>query len=250
MLDFENVTFSWSKEKAPLIKDLSFHVTPGAFVALIGVSGCGKSTIFKLINRLIQPASGQILIRGEDIGKSRGPAGYMPQKDLLFPWRTIRRNLMLPMEIARVPAKEMEERTSAMLEEIGLADYADKYPHDLSGGMRQRVSFGRTLLTDADLLLLDEPFSALDALTRINMQEWLLKEWSRYHKTVLFITHDVEEAIFMSDQIYLVHDRPIRSLEVIDVPADRPRTRDLLTRPDIVQLKSSLVDRLRKEASL
>ena len=151
------------------------------------------------------------------------------------------------MEIAKVPQSEQIQRVSDILKEVGLSDYAAKYPKDLSGGMRQRISFARTLLTDADLLLLDEPFSALDALTRISMQEWLLKQWQHFHKTIMSITHDVEEAIFMSSKIYLVKQTPIHELEVLKVPMDYPRNRNDMGRPEIVELKEYLIDQLRKQ---
>lgn len=171
----------------------------------------------------------------------------MPQKDLLFPWRTIRQNLCLPMEIAKVPKEEQTRRADAMLEEVGLRGWADKYPKDLSGGMRQRVSFARTLLTDAPLLLLDEPFSALDALTRMTMQEWLIRQWQHFDKTILFITHDVEEALFMSQKILLVEQTPIDHLKEVRVPMEYPRRRDFMMRPQIVQLKEDLIESLRKQ---
>ena len=162
------------------------------FVSVIGASGCGKSTIFRLVNKLLLPASGEILVDGESIERKRNYCGYMPQQDLLFPWRTVRENLLLPMEIRGGYSKtEMREKADAALESVGLKDWGDKMPKELSGGMRQRAAFARTVLTGSDLLLLDEPFSALDYLTRISMREWLLEQWEREKKTVLFITHDV-----------------------------------------------------------
>ncbi len=247
MLDFKNVTYQYPEDDYEIIKDLSFHVEPGEFISIIGVSGCGKSTIFRLINRLLSPKSGQILVDGKEISTVKNYAGYMPQKDLLFPWRTIEKNLCLPMEIQKVPKAVQIERMQAILSETGLSDYRYKYPKDLSGGMRQRISFARTLLTDADLMLLDEPFSALDALTRMDMQEWLLKEWSHYHKTILFITHDVEEALFLSKRILIVPQMPISRLESIEVPMSYPRNREFLKRPDIVDLKETLVNQLRSQ---
>lgn len=250
MLDFKNVTFKYPEDDYTMMKDLSFHVDRGEFVSLIGASGCGKSTIFRLITKLLKPDSGEIFVDGKDICTQKNYVGYMPQKDLLFPWRTIEKNLMLPMEIQKISKNEMAKRVDDILEEVGLTEYKTKYPKDLSGGMRQRISFARTLLTSSDLMLLDEPFSALDSLTRMDMQEWLLQEWEHFQKTILFITHDVEEAIFLSQHIYLVVDRPITHLEKITVPLDYPRSRTQLKRPDILELKEQLITNLRKQVNL
>ena len=197
MLKFDNVSFQYDVEDFSIIDHLSFDVQDGEFVSVIGASGCGKSTIFRLVNKLLLPASGEILVDGESIEKKRNYCGYMPQQDLLFPWRTVRENLLLPMEIRGGYSKtEMREKADAALESVGLKDWGDKMPKELSGGMRQRAAFARTVLTGSDLLLLDEPFSALDYLTRISMREWLLEQWEREKKTVLIITHDLEEAVF------------------------------------------------------
>ena len=144
MLTFKNVTFRYPEDKEAMMTDLSFHVVPGDFVSLIGASGCGKSTIFRLINRLLEPDSGEILVNGKEIHGIRSYAGYMPQKDLLFPWRTIEKNLCLPMEIQKIGKEEQKKRVGEVLKEVGLEDYREKYPKDLSGGMRQRISFART----------------------------------------------------------------------------------------------------------
>ena len=174
----------------------------------------------------------------------------MPQQDLLFPWRTVRENLLLPMEIRGGYSKtEMREKADAALESVGLKDWGDKMPKELSGGMRQRAAFARTVLTGSDLLLLDEPFSALDYLTRISMREWLLEQWEREKKTVLFITHDVEEAVFLSSRILVVEESPITHLRSIDVPAEYPRSRDELRKQEILSLKEELIGMLRKETS-
>lgn len=247
MLTFKDVTFRYPEDKEAMMTDLSFQVERGEFVSLIGASGCGKSTIFRLINRLLQPDSGEIFVDGQEIHKIRSYAGYMPQKDLLFPWRTVEKNLCLPMEIQKIDKEEQRRRFGEVLKEVGLEDYRNKYPKDLSGGMRQRISFARTLLTDADLMLLDEPFSALDALTRMDMQEWLLDQWEHFNKTILFITHDVEEAIFLSKKIYIITETPITHLEIVEVPEDYPRKRDFLRRPEMETLKAKLTMQLRKQ---
>lgn len=250
MLKFDNVSFQYDVEDFSIIDHLSFDVQDGEFVSVIGASGCGKSTIFRLVNKLLLPASGEILVDGESIEKKRNYCGYMPQQDLLFPWRTVRENLLLPMEIRGGYSKtEMREKADAALESVGLKDWGDKMPKELSGGMRQRAAFARTVLTGSDLLLLDEPFSALDYLTRISMREWLLEQWEREKKTVLFITHDVEEAVFLSSRILVVEESPITHLRSIDVPAEYPRSRDELRKTEILSLKEELIGMLRKETS-
>lgn len=250
MLEFKEVTFKYSNDNNEMLKELSFSVGKGEFISIIGASGCGKSTIFRLINGLEKPQYGQIFINNSPINNIKNYSAYMPQKDLLFPWRTIGDNLSLPMELQKVNKNEREKRIVNILQEVGLSDYKDKYPKDLSGGMKQRVSFARTILTGSELLLLDEPFSALDSLTKISMQEWLLEEWRHFNKTILFITHDVEEAIFLSKSIYVIHDRPISHLEKIEVPLEYPRNRSSMQRPEIIELKESLIERLRQKVKL
>lgn len=245
-LEFDQVSYQYPGEDFDIIDRLSFSVEPGSFHCILGTSGCGKSTIFRMTNGLLTPKSGTIRIGG---GLTR--CGYMPQKDLLFPWRTVGENLALPLEIQGGHSKkEQRETIETALADVGLSDCRNKRPDELSGGMRQRAAFARTMLTGSNLLLLDEPFSALDFLTRISMQEWLLDLWQRHKKTILFITHDVEEAIFLSSSILVVESTPIRELKEIPVPLGYPRTRQDLTRPEIVALKEHLVDMLRKQVAV
>ncbi len=247
MLTFDNIRFQYDCEDFSIIDGLSFTVKEGEFVSVIGPSGCGKSTIFRLVNKLLAPAEGTILVNGQPIGGLKNYCGYMPQQDMLFPWRTVKENVMLPMEIqGGISKAEMEKRAEQALESVGLKDWGRKVPRELSGGMRQRAAFARTVLTGSDLLLLDEPFSALDYLTRLSMREWLLEQWEREQKTVLFITHDVEEAVFLSSRILVVEETPITHLKSIEVPAEYPRTREELTRPEIVELKETLIEMLRR----
>ena len=250
MLEFKNITFKYQEDEYTMMNDLSFSVEKGEFISIIGASGCGKSTIFRLINGLEKPQGGGIFINGNSIKDIKNYSAYMPQKDLLFPWRTIGDNLSLPMELQRIKKNERKERVCNMLNDIGLYNYKDKFPKDLSGGMKQRVSFARTLLTGSELLLLDEPFSALDSLTKISMQEWLLSQWKHFNKTILFITHDVEEAIFLSKSIFVIIDRPITHLERIDIPLEYPRNRGQLQSPKIIELKESLISKLRQKVEL
>ena len=246
MLEFRDVTFQYEEDEFPMVTNLSFSVNDGEFVSVIGASGCGKSTLFRLINGLEKPQSGEILVNGVSIEKQKNYSSFMPQKDLLLPWRTIEKNVCLPMEIMKVPKTEQEEKCREALKQVGLIDYIDKYPKDLSGGMKQRVAFARTLLAGADMLLLDEPFSALDYLTRVDMQEWLLTQWQNSGKTVIFITHDVEEAVFLSKRIFVIQDRPFSSMESINVPMDYPRKRAELKRPEVADLKETHISKLRR----
>ena len=250
MLEFKNVSFRYDVDEFAMMENLSFSVEDGEFVSVIGASGCGKSTIFRLINGLEKPQKGEILVDGKQISSLKQYSAFMPQKDLLFPWRTIEKNICLPMELAGVPQKEQEARCRDVLEQVGLLDYMKKYPKDLSGGMKQRVSFARTLLSGADMLLLDEPFSALDYLTRVEMQEWLLHQWEHYDKTILFITHYVEEAVFLSQKIFVIQDRPFSSMEMVEVPLSYPRDRSDLKKPEVVELKEQLIGKLRRSVSL
>lgn len=248
MLTFQNVSFQYQEDAQPMLRELSFQVEDGEFVSVIGHSGCGKSTIFRLVNRLLEPQGGEIFVDGKNIRTLKNYCGYMPQQDLLFPWRTVADNVRLPLEIRGGMSKaEMNEKVQSTLQTVGLGNWGRKSPSELSGGMRQRAAFARTVLTGSDLLLLDEPFSALDYLTRLNMREWLLEQWEKEQKTVLFITHDVEEALFLSSRILVVEDTPITHLRSIEVPAEYPRNMEMLRNPEILQLKEELIGLLRRE---
>lgn len=250
ILRFDNVSYQYPGESFDIIDRLSFSVEPGSFHCIVGVSGCGKSTIFRLINGLLPPKGGTISVNGKPITAREHYCGYMPQKDMLFPWRTVGENLALPLEIQRRYTKaQQRELIDAALADVGLDGCRDKRPDELSGGMRQRAAFARTMLTGSDLLLLDEPFSALDFLTRISMQEWLLEQWQRHRKTILFITHDVEEAIFLSSSVLVVEKTPIHDLREIPVPMTYPRTRQDLIRPEVAVLREQLVEMLRKQVT-
>ncbi|MEG2354072.1 MAG: ABC transporter ATP-binding protein [Clostridium sp.] len=250
MLDFKNITFKYPNTEHKVIDDLSFKINKGDFVSIIGASGCGKSTIFRLISSLEKTSIGEILIEGKNISNFKSKIGYMPQKDLLLPFRTILQNASIPLEIQGKSKFESNNIASDLLKEFGLHKYESKFPKDLSGGMKQRISFIRTLLTGANLMILDEPFSALDALTKMTMQEWLLNQKLKYDKTILFITHDVDEAIFLSNKILVVTDTPIKSLKEISVPLPKERTHDMMNCCDIIKLKESLIEQLRPKVSI
>ncbi|MEH7456370.1 ABC transporter ATP-binding protein [Bacillus sp. JJ1127] len=241
ILQFHNVSFHYDEK--PIINGLDASVQEKEFVSIIGPSGCGKSTLFRLITGLEKPAAGTIQLTET----TSHPVGYMPQKDMLLPWRTIIENAALPLECQGVKKKKAHLKAKDLLEQFGLQGYEQKYPKDLSGGMRQRVSFIRTLLTGGDILLLDEPFSALDALTKATLQEWLFEQWKQWQKTILFITHDVEEALFLSNRILVVTEQPITNLTERIVPLGVDRSRKDLHRPEILALKDELLGMLQRQ---
>jgi ABC-type nitrate/sulfonate/bicarbonate transport system ATPase subunit len=219
------------------LASVSLAVPTGRFVSLIGPSGCGKSTIFNIVAGLQEPTEGRVMIDGEDATGTIGRVGYMLQKDLLLPWRTVVDNVILGMEIQGKPLREARERALPLLRKYGLSGFEYLYPNSLSGGMRQRAALLRTLLFDTDVILLDEPFGALDAQTKAHMQEWLMQLWSDFQKTVVFVTHDVEEAIFLSDETYVMGTRPGRILERIPILLPRPRERSVTLSPEFVAIK-------------
>ncbi len=220
-------------------------------MTLIGPSGCGKSTLFNMIAGLLPPdPDGSVLLGGrpQRDGELLGKVSFMPQRDLLFPWRTVLDNATLALEVEGVRRRDARRRAEALFPEFGLAGFERHYPHQLSGGMRQRVALMRTFLFERDLLLLDEPFGALDALTRSTMQRWLLDVWMRHRRTVLFITHDIDEAIFLGDRVLVMTARPgtVRTSRRIDLP--RPRDVAVLTAPAFTAVKRELLAEVEEES--
>jgi ABC-type nitrate/sulfonate/bicarbonate transport system ATPase subunit len=226
------------------IDRINLGVPEGRFASIIGPSGCGKTTLFNIIAGLEQPTRGEVTVDGQNVTGMIGIVGYMLQKDLLFPWRTVLDNICLGMELRGVPMKEARERAMPYLTRYGLGGFEDRYPAALSGGMKQRAALLRTLLYDSDIVLLDEPFGALDAQTKSQMQDWLLQLWADFRKTVLFVTHDLDEALFLSDEIYVLSARPGRIKAKIEVPLPRPRTRDVFASPVFIDLKRHCLDLL------
>ncbi len=225
----------------------SLAIAEGSFVAIVGPSGCGKSTMFNVIAGLLTPDGGDVLVKGERVNGTTGHVGYMLQKDLLVPWRTVEDNITMAKRLTgRVSAADREE-ARAVARQYGLGDFLRHYPTALSGGMRQRVAFMRTLVTHQTLLLLDEPFGALDAQTRLEMQQWLLQVWRDTGRTVLFITHDVDESIFLSDRVIVMSPRPGRVVADFANPLPRPRTVDTLIEPAFIDLKTKVMRLLHRE---
>jgi ABC-type nitrate/sulfonate/bicarbonate transport system ATPase subunit len=244
-LDDVSMTFATPGGTFQALTQVSLAVPAGRFVSLIGPSGCGKSTIFNIVAGLQEPTQGRVVIDGVDATGMIGRVGYMLQKDLLLPWRTLIDNIILGMEIQGVPLREARDKALPLLRRYGLAGFEHAYPSTLSGGMRQRAALLRTLLFDTDVILLDEPFGALDAQTKLQMQEWLLQLWSDFAKTVIFVTHDVEEAIFLSDVVHVMGTRPGRVVETLAVDLPRPRLRSCTTTPEFMAMKERCLELLR-----
>lgn len=250
ILSLHDLSYSFARthNEPPLFQQLSMHVHAGEFISIIGASGCGKSTLFKLIAGLLEPLRGEIRIHGEQVTHRLGTVAYMPQKDLLLPWRTVLDNCLLSWELNREQSRRDKEDTITEIKEIlhrfGLGKYELAFPDELSGGMRQRVAFLRTLITGHDLMLLDEPFGALDAMTKREMHRWLLELWEDLHKTVLFITHDLEEAILLSDRIFLMPHDSDQGIQEIVVNLPRPRHYEMNYDPHFIELRQDLERRL------
>ena len=236
-VDDVSMTFKTPGGVFHALAPVTLAIPQGRFASLIGPSGCGKSTIFNIIAGLLEPTGGRVIIDGLDATGTIGRVGYMLQKDLLLPWRTVLDNTILGMEIQGVPLAAARDRALPLLRRYGLAGFEHLHPNALSGGMRQRAALLRTLLFDTDVILLDEPFGALDAQTKLQMQEWLLQLWSDVQKTVVFVTHDVDEAIYLSDEIHVMATRPGRIVETIPVPLGRPRLRNSALSPEFIAIK-------------
>ena len=236
-----NKTFSGVDHAVPALEDISFMVMPGEFVTIIGVSGSGKSTLFNLCVGLLQPDDGEILIDGERLKNRAGMVGYMPQHDLLLPWRSVLNNVLIPLEIQNIPRREAKEKALQMLPHFGLNTFENGYPSALSVGMRQRAALLRTWLTGRSTLCLDEPFGALDALTRKKLQNWLLGVWREFERTVLFVTHDVNEAVYLADRVIVLSDRPGKIKRELKINLPRPRRQRMIAEPDFGNLVGELL---------
>jgi ABC-type nitrate/sulfonate/bicarbonate transport system ATPase subunit len=219
-LEVNGLSFAYGQRS--VIEDLHFVVRQGEFVSLIGPSGSGKSTLFYLLGGLHCPQAGDILLDGQRINGERGHLAYMPQQPSLMPWRTILDNVRLAQELS---GHKDPTKLTHLLRGAGLAEVADRYPHELSGGMQQRVAFIRAMASNRDLLCLDEPFGSLDALTRTRMQTWLLRLLEQEKRTILFITHSIEEAILLSDRILVLSASPMKVIREVPVPFARGQAR-------------------------
>ncbi|MEV8314170.1 ABC transporter ATP-binding protein [Streptomyces sp. NPDC059900] len=230
-LDDVAVRFRTKKKDVTALQDVSLDVRAGEFVAIVGPSGCGKSTLLKLVAGLLAPSSGGVLLGGEQVRGPRRDIGYVFQRAALLDWRTARRNILLQAEMRGIPGAEARARANDLIRMTGLGGFEDAYPHELSGGMQQRVALCRALLHEPPVLLMDEPFGALDALTREQMNVELNRIWRETGTTVLLVTHSIPEAVYLADRVVVMSPRPGTITEIIDVglPAERSYATTLAT---------------------
>jgi ABC-type nitrate/sulfonate/bicarbonate transport system ATPase subunit len=237
-------TFGEGENQLEVLKDITLTVSDGQFVSIVGPSGCGKSTMFNIITGQEPLSSGEILFDGEPALDQRSNFAFMPQKDLLVPWRNVIDNTTIGLEIQGMPKAKAREKAQPLFDLFGLAGFETNYPWMLSGGMRQRAALLRTVVQDRRVLLLDEPFGALDSLTRTEMQEWIADVWEQLRWTVLLITHDIREAIYLSDRIYVLSARPGSIRLMVDVELPRPRDFESTLTPEFLELETALLKAL------
>jgi NitT/TauT family transport system ATP-binding protein len=227
----ENVcrTFTSGAKIVNALEGISFEIQTGEFVSIVGPSGCGKSTLLKILSGLLPASSGTIIVGGKTVNEPLENVGMVFQAPVLLKWRPVMGNILLPVEFAKLNVASHLERARSLINLVGLEGFEEMYPHQLSGGMQQRVSLCRALVTDPQLLLMDEPFGALDAMTRDELDLELLRLWEEKKKTVLFVTHSIQEAVFLSDRVMVMSARPGRLLEILAIDLPRPRTLEMMS---------------------
>jgi ABC-type nitrate/sulfonate/bicarbonate transport system ATPase subunit len=236
------------KAQVRALDRISLTVPDGQFACIVGPSGCGKSTLLMVAAGLVTPSEGEVLVDGKPATEPGADRGMVFQSYSLYPWLSVRRNIEFGMEIKRTPRPGRQQRSDELIHLMKLDGFAEAYPKALSGGMKQRAAIARALANDPQVLLMDEPFGALDALTRQIMQEMLTDLWQRYRKTVLFVTHDIDEAIFLGDVIYIMTNRPGRIRTTLNVDLPRPRTFDMVSGPRFAELRNQVVGIIHEES--
>ena len=239
-----NKSFEGRGKNLSVLEDINLEINDGELICLLGPSGCGKTTLLRLIAGLDQPTSGEIVANGEVVEKPSGDRAVIFQQYSLFPWLTVLQNVTFGLEISGGSKEENIQAAERYLKSVGLLDFKDSYPHELSGGMKQRVAIIRSLLNHSPILLMDEPFSALDMQNRHKLQEQLIGVWKRFENTIVFVTHDVDEAVYLADKIVLLDKDPGKIAEIIPVDLERPRKRDSL---EFLKIQESIVDKLDME---
>ena len=243
-LKVDNVSLRYQSPKGETFTALdrvSFEVPDQQFAVIVGPSGCGKSSLLYLTAGLAEPSEGDIYVGGQKVNGPGADRGMVFQGYTLFPWLTVRQNIEFGLKRRKLPSNEIRTIVEFYLNEVGLAKFAEHYPKQLSGGMMQRVAIARALANDPQILLMDEPFGALDSQTRLQMQQLLLQVWGNSKKTVVFVTHDIDEAILLADRIYVMGARPGHIKEILDVPIERPRNLDVVMEPEFIRMKRHIL---------
>jgi ABC-type nitrate/sulfonate/bicarbonate transport system ATPase subunit len=246
MLEIKNLskTYDNNGQLIETIKDFSLTIDEHRFIVLVGPSGCGKTTLLKIIAGLLEPSSGEVILDGKKILEPDKERGMIFQSFSLFPWLTVKGNISFGLDLQNMLRKQKDEIVQHYLQIVGLSDFANAYPKNLSGGMQQRLAIARTLANNPKVLLMDEPFGSLDSQTRSKMQEFLTALWEKDRKTILFVTHDVEEAIFLADTVYLLSQRPTEIKQVFNVPFARPRLHELKYSQEFFELEKEIAQKL------
>jgi NitT/TauT family transport system ATP-binding protein len=239
----DHVTKEYQSQKSSLqaIEDISLDVTDNEFLCLVGPSGCGKSTLLRMIAGLDSVSHGNILIDGKPVAGPSPKVGFVFQEYTLFPWRTVQKNVEFGLELKKIPAAERRKIADKYIDMVGLSNFRDSFPHQLSGGMKQRTAIARTLAVGPEILLMDEPFGALDAQTRNILQAQLLEIWQKEKIKIIFVTHSVDEAVFLADKVAIMTARPGRIKEIVDIGISRPRVR---TDPEVNQVRDAILKSL------
>jgi NitT/TauT family transport system ATP-binding protein len=243
-LDRISMRYGTAAADVMAVQQVSINIAKGEFVSLLGPSGCGKTTLLRLMADLLQPTSGTVRVAGKSAKEARlaRKYGIVFQNPVLYDWRKVKHNVALPLEMMGMKKADREERVQTLLEMVGLKSFGDKYPWQLSGGMQQRVAIARALAMEPEILLMDEPFSALDEFSRERLNEELLAIWSKVGNTVVFVTHSIPESVFLSDRVFVLSPHPGRLSAVVDIPLPRPRTKELRNSPEFFQLITKIRD--------
>ncbi len=240
-------TFQQKGKSLIALQNIALYLNPREFVCIVGASGCGKSTLLNIIAGLIPPCSGKVLVDGEAVPGPGADRGMVFQSYTLYPWLTVAENVAFGLKLRRLPKAELKQRVAYYLEVVGLANFAKAYPKQLSGGMKQRVAIARALANEPEVLLMDEPFGALDAQTKEQLQEFLLELWERTHTTILMITHDLEEAVFLAQRIYVMSAHPGCIKQELKIPLPDHRNLEMKLAPEFIQTKRQIIHALRDE---
>jgi len=248
-IDLQDVTlvFGSGSHAVVALEDLSLHVEPGEFLAILGPSGCGKSSLISTIAGFQPPHAGTLLVDGAAVSSPGSDRGVVFQQPTLFPWKSVRQNVDFGLRLRKVPRQKRRAILDEILHKVGLTEFINHYPTQLSGGMQQRVGLARVLVNQPRVMLMDEPFGSLDAQTRLQMQELLLEVWNEFGMTILFVTHDIDEAVFLGSRVAMLTRRPGRLKTIIEVDLPRPRKLDVLVSPEFMLLKRNCMALLREE---